>query len=67
MLDSHQTGLDRVLELVMRALDSGQVPTISVQLFDDLLAVHLVIIFRRWVLATLSMLHLQVDLWIENY
>src|SRR5450830_1449680 len=52
MLNSHQTGLNRVLELVMRALDSGQIPTIGIQLFDDLLAVHVGIIFSWWVLAT---------------
>src|SRR5450830_1042567 len=52
MLNSHQAGLNRVLELVMRALDSGQIPTIGIQLFDDLLAVHVGIIFSWWVLAT---------------
>jgi hypothetical protein len=36
----------------MRALDSGQIPTIGIQLFDDLLAVHVGIIFSWWVLAT---------------
>src|SRR3990167_5451264 len=62
MLDSHQTWLERMLELVMRALDSGQIPTIGLQLFDDLLAVHVGIIFIWWVLATPNNPNYQADI-----